>query len=90
MSANTPLPQISSYAPLEEEPTYVIVFDDFIWEVAILIRTYNELGVQWYELQSLQNDEGDTFDAAEGACKILPYLMTVGQYIDALLKGNIN
>ena len=82
-------PQISSYTPFVPEPTYVIVFSDYIWEVAELISEYEELGVIWYELRSLEEGSDLEFCVRAGDCTKLTVLMTVGQYIDALIKGNL-
>lgn len=85
MSDLTAMPQISSYTPLDIESTYVLVTDEYSWEIGLWIDSYaDEEGAQWYELQYL-DDPVSTFDALESICIKLPHRMNMVEAI-AYLK----
>lgn len=88
---STPYPQISNYSFVEVDPIYVIVFEDYVWEIAQVMSQFTEDGVEWYEVKSIDrgDDEGLWWSVCVDDCKRLPYLMTVGQYMDAFIKGNL-
>jgi hypothetical protein len=79
--ATTALPQISSYAPVELVPTYILVMDEFHWAIGLWVDFFtDEIGTGWNEIQPMEQgwiEDVELIAAREDICHKLPRRMTM-------------